>query len=241
MYSKKLETLGLKNLIGGADYNFRHAKAPATFARDVERLLENAEIKATEIYTGHQVHLTNVAYCAGEMGAPFVIGRQFPDTDGLITDKAGVALLVKFADCTPIVLFDPVKKVQAVVHAGWRGTVGKISHVALKKMVEEFGSQKDDIFAFVGPSIDQDHYEVGPEVYEAFHQQANRDGFFKAKGEKYHLDMGEANYQLLLDFGLAAEQIEKSTLSTFTSEKLHSARQEGADYALNAIVTCLVK
>lgn len=239
MYSKLLRENGLKNFIGGMGYNFRYDKAPETFKADAQRLLKEADIRSENVYTGRQTHQTNVAYCNGEMGEPFVIGHQFPDTDGLITDRAGVVLMIKFADCTPIVFYDPVKKVQAAVHSGWRSTVGKIAHVALNKMIDDFGSSKEDILSFVGPSIDQENYEVGPEVYEAFLDHPERDTFFKPKGDKYLLDMSKANYQLLREFGLKKENIEKSSLSTFTSEKLHSARQEGKDYALNAIVTCM--
>lgn len=239
MYSKLLKKHGLTNLIGGSDYNFRSATAKEAFKPNIKQLLKEANIEAAEIYTGKQVHGKQVAYADGKNGEDFVIGRHFTDTDGLITDKPGVALLIKYADCTPVVLFDPVKKVQASVHSGWRGTVQKISHVAINKMVNEFGCQIENIVAYLGPSIDQDNYEVGPEVYEAFADEEERDLYFKPHGEKYLLSMSQANYQLLLKAGISPENIEVETTSTYTSEKLHSARKEGKDYGLNAIVTVI--
>lgn len=240
MYSQLLKENGLVNLVGGSDYNFRLATAKETFADDVQKLLVQAEIGLKELYAATQVHEINVAYADGETGEDYVIGRHFEQTDGLMTDKKDIALLIKFADCTPIVLFDPVEKVQAVVHSGWRGTVDKISHAALRKMTEEFGVKKENVLAYVGPSIDQANYEVGSEVYEAFSDQVDREVYFRAAGEKYLLDMALANYQLLIEAGISPHNIEVATESTYTSPKLHSARQEGEEYGLNAIVTMMI-
>lgn len=242
MHSKRLKEHGLLNYIGGSDYNFRTATATKeNIHSDFERLLKQANIKhPQEIYTGQQTHLTNIAYCDGENGEPFIIGRQFPETDGLLTNKENIAIVIKFADCTPIVLYDPVQKVQAIVHSGWRGTVGEISKAALRKMTTEFNSKLENILAYVGPSIDQENYEVGPEVYEAFLMNPDRDTFLEPKGEKFLMDMSLANKKLLLSAGILQENIEVETASTFTDETLHSARQEGKEYGLNAMVTCMI-
>jgi len=240
MFSQLLQEQGLFNLIGGSHYNFRQKTNKEFFKKDIDRLLEQAEINPATLYTAKQVHGTKIAYGDGENGEEFIVGRHFKDTDGLITDKKGVALLIKFADCTPIVLYDPVKQVQASVHAGWRGTAARISQITIHKMIEEFGSKKEDILAYVGPSIDQENYEVGPEVYEAFSEHINREMYFKKTDEKYLLDMSLANYQLLIEKDIPVHHIEVSTASTFTGPKLHSARKEGDEYGLNAIVTSIV-
>jgi len=240
MYSQLLQEQGLVNLIGGSHYNFRQVTSKDFFAKDIERLLEQSEINPETVYTAKQVHGTNIAYGDGKNGENFIVGRHFKDTDGLITDKKGVALVIKFADCTPVVLYDPVKQVQASIHSGWRGTAAKISHSAIRKMVEEFGSKKENILAYVGPSIDLENYEVGPEVYEAFSDHATRELYFKKASEKYLLDMSLANYQLLIEAEILTHNIDVSTASTFKDHKLHSARQAGENYSLNAIVTSLI-
>lgn len=239
MHSEVLKDNGLVNLVGGRDYNFRLARAEETFADDVKSLLQKAGIEPKDLYAATQVHGTTVAYADGKAGEPYLIGKHFKDTDGLITDNPNVALLIKFADCTPVVLYEPVKKVQAVVHSGWRGTVEKISHEAIHIMTKDFGAKKENILAYVGPSIAQENYEVGPEVYEAFSTQADREVYFLPHGEKYLLDMARANYELLLEAGIDSQNIEVETDSTYTSPSLHSARQEGKDYGLNAIVTMM--
>lgn len=239
MYSKRLKQLGLENQIFGMDYNFRSATKDNDLMSQVNRALKEMGIKPTEVYSCHQQHTNTVQYADGVNGDSFIVGRIFNESDGLVTDGDDIALLIKFADCTPVVLFDPVKQVQAIVHSGWRGTAAKISIQALNQMTSKFGCQKKDIVAFVGPSIDQENYEVGPEVYEAFAEMESREKFFNRMGEKYLMDMRKANTQLLLEAGIDASQIEVSKETTYSNDKLHSARKEGKDYQLNAMITMM--
>lgn len=241
MNSKLLEEKGLLNYIAGSDYNFRHKIVGDAIAQDIQKAVDQLGQEATAIYTGTQVHGKQINYCDGISGKEFVAGRTFPDTDGLITDQAGLALVIKYADCTPIVIYDPVKKVQASLHSGWRGTVQRISQHAIQMMVEDYQSNIEDLVVFLGPSIDQANYEVGPEVYDAFESFPNRERFFKAHGDKYLLSMMEANYALLKEAGIQDSQIDKSLHSTYESDQLHSARKEKENYGLNAIVTMIPK
>jgi len=239
MHSKLLEEHGLLNKVAGSNYNFRYQKAGNKIVKDVERLLKEMNIEPKEIYTGQQMHTDNVEVVDGTNGEAFVYGRTFKETDGLITDKQNIALLIKYADCTPIVLFDPKKRVQAVVHSGWRGTVKQISLKAIEKLEKEFKSEREDLLVYVGPSIDQDNYEVGTEVYEAFSGVKNRDDFFKPHGEKYKMSMTDANVDILLEAGIKAENMEVERTSTYTSPELHSARGEGPEYQLNGLITMM--
>ncbi len=235
MESVLMKEKGLSLYIAGADYNFRQQTQGSKIGDDVARALSVMSIQPTEIYSGQQVHGNRICYADGKNGDAFIFGRNFPDTDGLITDKSGIALLVKYADCTPIVLFDPKRNVVAALHSGWRSTVQRISQKAIKKMVTDFGCNVTDIVAFLGPSIDQENYQVGPEVYEVFADFKQRDTFFEAKDNKFQLSMTEANYSLLFEAGINAEHIEVNRISTFLDERLHSARAEGKEYGLNGL------
>lgn len=239
MYSKLLKEAGLENQIFGSDYNFREANNQ-DLLDDFNNAVEAMGIKPDELYSCHQMHTGNVRYANGVNGNSYIVGRQFEESDGMITDRADVALLIKYADCTPVVLFDPVNQVQAIVHAGWRGTVKQISLEALNKMIKEFDCQLENILAFVGPSIDQDNYEVGPEVYQAFENVAGRNDFFKrGEADRYLLDMKGANLHLLKLARLKDSQIEVSSDSTFEDDRLHSARREGKNYQLNGLITMI--
>ena len=239
MHSERLEQLGLRNFIAGVPFNVRTNQPKSQFKQQIDQILQVANIQPAHFYSAGQVHGDTVQYADGVTGEAYTTGRFFPDTDGLITDKTGIALLIKYADCTPVVLFDPVRRVQAVVHSGWRSTVKRISAIALDKMVNDFHCDTANIVAFLGPTIDQSHYEVGPEVYDAFLDFKTRDSFFLPQGDKYLLSMAKANEVILLEAGIAQKNIEISPFSTFTTRELHSARRDGTNYQLNGIVTMM--
>lgn len=94
-------------------------------------------------------------------------GRFIPACDGLITDEPGVALLLRFADCVPILLYDPQRRAIGLAHAGWRGTVAGMASAVVQAMVEAFGSRPGDLVAALGPAIGLCCYEIGPEVATA--------------------------------------------------------------------------
>lgn len=91
---------------------------------------------------------------------------SYPDTDGLILADKGNAIFLNFADCTPLIIYDKVKNIGAVSHAGWRGTAGKIAKVTVNKMVDEFRCNPLDMVAAIGPAISMCCYNVGQEVYD---------------------------------------------------------------------------
>lgn len=240
MYSKFLSNKGLSNLIIGNEFDFPKDKNSKNFTKYIDSSLNKMNINPHELYFGNQVHGNNIEYCTGENGINNSIGKFFKNTDGLITNIPNIALLITFADCTPIILFDPIKKVQCAIHSGWKSTVKKIAENGINKMIYEFDCKKEDILVYLGPSIDIDNYAVGPEVYEAFENFTNREKFLKkGNDDRYQLSVIDANYYLLLDLGIKQENIEISRESTYTSDLLHSARREGENYMLNSIITMI--
>lgn len=151
--------------------------------------------------------------------------------DALITDIREVCIGITTADCVPVLLYDPVKKVIAAIHAGWRGTVQHIVSVTVRDMVMRFGVSPADIFAAIGPSIGQEQFEVGDEVYEAFRDSyvdVDRLSMKHPGTGKYHIDLWEANRIDLFDAGVPAEHIEIAGLCTRThSDIFFSARDLG--------------
>ncbi|MFM8321449.1 MAG: polyphenol oxidase family protein, partial [Chloroflexota bacterium] len=86
--------------------------------------------------------------------------------DAILTDRPGVTLFMRFADCVPVLLFDPRRRAVGLVHAGWQGTVSGVVGEAVAALQARYGSQPGDLLAGIGPSICQAHYEVGKEVIE---------------------------------------------------------------------------
>ena len=134
--------------------------------------------------------------------------------DILITNRPDVTLLMRFADCTPVFLFDPSKKVIGLVHAGWKGTVEKAVQVAVKAMVNDYGCKSVDILAGIGPSIGVDHYEIGHEVATKVKDVFGNtsETLRMDKDGRLFFDLSEANKQLLENCGV--RKIEVSNICT---------------------------
>ncbi len=157
---------------------------------------------------------------------------EISDTDALVTDKPGICLCVQTADCVPVLLFDPEKKVIAAVHAGWRGTVAKIVANSVHVMKEKYDCNPKTILAAIGPSISPDVYEVGDEVVQAMRQSIpDAEVVFQMQESgKFHVDLWAANRNVLLECGIPIENIEVLAECSFQSEKkYYSARREGVD------------
>ena len=88
--------------------------------------------------------------------------------DALVTALPDYAIAVRTADCVPVLLYDPVYKVIAAIHSGWRGTVARISQKTIRLMTERFGTNPSDLVAVIGPSIGPDSFQVGKEVADEF-------------------------------------------------------------------------
>lgn len=239
MESKLLNKYHIPNFISGMENDLREQNVGNQLKSNIEKITQALDIQPHHIYTGRQCHGSNVEYATGKNGQDYLIGRIFDEADGVYTNQPGIAMWVKFADCTPVVLYDTRKHALAIVHSGWRGTIKRISEKALRKMADRFGTKVEDVIAYVGPSIGQDEYEVGPEVYEAFEEFDSRDDFFYQKGERYHLHMVEANVSILRDNGLSPYNIEIAKEVTFGNPDLHSSREEGEGYGLNAMLVML--
>jgi YfiH family protein len=155
------------------------------------------------------------------------------DTDALITNVPNLFVCVQTADCVPILLFDPVKKVVAAIHAGWRGTVSKIVLKTVSKMTEKMGCQPTDIIAGIGPSIHMHAYEVGPEVVKAVEEAfSNSPALLKPSLNEGHayFDLWEANQTTLAEAGIPEGNIEIMGLCSFEHAGLfYSARRDGTD------------
>lgn len=123
--------------------------------------------------------------------------------DGLVTDRHGVSLFATYADCYPIVLWDPDKKCVALVHAGWRGTQAHVAAAAVKTMRDEYGSAPAAILAGIGPGICGLCYEVGGDVASQFDGRFVKPG----RGDRFLLDLAAANAAQLEAAGVGAVHV----------------------------------
>ena len=145
------------------------------------------------------------------------------ESDALITTSKNLGLAISSADCPAIFIYDPVKRVIAAVHSGWRGTEKKILQKTIIKLKNEFNSNVSDMICYIAPSISKINYEVGKEVAEKFEAE-----FVIKKENKFFLDVAGANYKMLITEGVKKVNIQKSNLCSFGYENvLHSYRRDG--------------
>lgn len=119
--------------------------------------------------------------------------------DILVTNQSGVSLFMRFADCVPIMLYDPQKCAVGLAHAGWLGTVRNAAGAAVRAMKDAFGSEAGDLYAGLGPSIGPDHYPVGEEVLQQFRASFGEgaDDHIKVHENRQCLNLWTANKVLL--------------------------------------------
>ncbi len=157
-----------------------------------------------------QVHSADAVFAE----APRPSDLDYQRADIILTDRPTVTLYMRFADCVPILLHDPQKRVVALAHAGWLGTVRGVSAAAVRAMVEHYGSKPEDVLAAIGPSIGPDHYEVGPDVIAQIQKTFNGSAarLIETRGAKMHLDLWAANRLQLEQAGV--RQIEVAGICT---------------------------
>ena len=159
-------------------------------AENKEFLARISGVPAENFIAPVQIHSANVAIAPAH-------GGIIPDTDALILKNKGFALTLNFADCTPVILFDPVLNIAAGIHAGWRGTASLIAQKTALKMIE-LGSKPENIIAAIGPCIAKCCFEVTEEVVEALKPYT----VYEPKGEKFMVDLKETNRRQLEDIGV---------------------------------------
>lgn len=210
---------------------------PAAVAENHRRICDAMGVNVAFVASGYQVHGTGVALIG-----PQDCGRVRPCTDILLTRQSGIPLVQRFADCTPLVLYDPVRRVLGLAHAGWRGTVQGVAIEAVRAMTRAFGSRPADIVAGVGPSIGPCCYEIGSQVAarvrDAF-RQGTRWLLAQANGA-IHLDLWSANCQQLQTAGVV--QVEVAGLCTACHTKeFFSHRAERGRTGRFGVMAVLIK
>jgi YfiH family protein len=140
--------------------------------------------------------------------------------DAMVTDRPDLPLLLTFADCYPVVLFDPHRPALAVAHAGWRGTASGVVRAAVEALTREYGSRPAELVAGLGPGVCGRCYVVGPEVAARFDPACVR-----RRGDDHLLDLAAANRRQLEAAGLARERIHELGVCTMESRELASHRR----------------
>jgi len=168
---------GFSTRIGGiSDGIYSTMNLTFSTGDDRDRIIENYRIfcnalgiEAESLVFGDQTHTCNViSVDAEDQGKGIFRPKPWHDVDGLITNSLGTSLVTLYADCVPLFFVDPVNKVVATSHAGWRGTVGGIAAKTITEMMRLYNSNPKDIYAAIGPSIGACCFETDESVAKEF-------------------------------------------------------------------------
>lgn len=212
---------------------------PAAVAANRRRALALAGVRPEQALLAGLVHgarVTRVDAPAPGTGPGAPAGDAVglvPETDALITDRPGLALVVTTADCTPVYVVDPVRRAIGLAHAGWRGTAAAIAAGTVAAMEQAFGSRPQDLHAVIGPAIGACCYEVDEPVAAVFRRTHGDQPGWLLPGRRpghWQLDLPAANRDQLLAAGLPAAQVAVAGICTscrvgeFYSHRAESGR-----------------
>ncbi|MFZ4582271.1 MAG: peptidoglycan editing factor PgeF [Paludibacter sp.] len=149
--------------------------------------------------------------------------------DALITQLPAICIGVTTADCVPILIYDPVNKAIAAVHAGWRGTNSRIVQKTIQSMQTIFGTNSKDVFVSIGVSISPEAYNVGEDLLLEFENSGfPTELIFSKKEKNLYLDLWTANKWLLTEMDVTESQIEIANICSYSNADIYfSARKLG--------------
>lgn len=180
-----------------------------------KRIMHVLGFPEDDFYDVWQVHSTTVVIAEN----PKSREQNYTQADAILTNKKGIVLLMRFADCVPILFYDPIRCVIGLAHAGWLGTVNKIARVVIEKMKVHYGSRVNEIQTFLGPSISMAKYPVGIEVVKKFKIAFPESwhSFIQEHNGQTYLDLWKSNEYTLRDAGV--EQISISGICTASNSQ----------------------
>ena len=197
--------------------SFNVSDDPKNVLKNRELLAEAVGFDAASVVTAKQVHDNKVAFVTKDMkgkGA-FDLISALDGIDAMVTNVPKICLMVQVADCVPVLLYDPVKKVIGAVHAGYKGTILTIAENTVRSMIKQYRSDPRNIYAGIGPSIGPCCYEIGKEVVNEVKDNLKngKDLIYVKKGKNF-FDLWKANRSQIEDCGVPGRNIEVAGICT---------------------------
>lgn len=207
---------------------------PAAVETNHRAICEALGVEEEQLVSPHQVHGRSVVPVG-----PADCGQVIDCADALITDVPGVVLMLRFADCVPVWLYDPRARAAGLAHAGWRGTVAGVATAAVGAMRDSFGCQPCDLIAGIGPSIGPCCYEVGPDVAGAVERAfaGKPEAYLEPRGpDKWQLDLWAAIRQQLHEAGVAQIEVARLCTACHTEEWFSHRAEHGRTGRMGALI-----
>lgn len=221
---------------------------PADVNKNRQQVADYLGVDSSRITCANQIHgLRAVKVDASNMGAgAFDAVSAIPDCDAIYTNIPNIPLLLFTADCVPVAIYDKVNKAVAVVHAGWKGAIGRLPSITLKAMTKDFGTRPKDCYCFLGPSIGPESFEVGVDLAQRFQEAGpqidnlvtmiQRPGADKATP---HINLWAFIKNDLMDCGVPEGQITIGGIDSLTDNYCFSYRREHGKTGRMALFTMI--
>lgn len=238
---------GLNHVFTTSDLNMETTGPDVTerLTDNLEKIYKAMEIFPSQFYFMEQKHTDWVSVVdETELGRKYSFGHRTMGMDGLITRQREFALCSTAADCVPVLLYDPVKKVHANIHSGWKGALDKIAQRAIKNMKLAYDIDPKNLIIGIGPHIAREDYEIQDNVAELYYgvYPNNSEIIFQDKDGKRTLDLEKAIETTLINEGVLLENIYSVNLNTFAeTDLLHSYRREGEEVESMAAISSMLQ
>lgn len=223
---------------------------PAVLQENYRLWCKGLGVDPKNIVMTWQTHTTNVICVDAQNRGEGLERERVHDVDGMITNCKGVALVTSHADCVPLYFYDPEHEAIGMSHAGWRGTVGGMAEVTIRKMEDAFGTDPAALYTRIGPCISKRYFECDRDVVDAVMKMPIWQsplleeplrpvpGYDKGLPEtictyderagKYHVSLSRLNRLVMLAAGVPAEQIEMADTCTYEHDEMYfSHRRQG--------------
>ena len=199
-----------------------------TVNENIAYLAKGLGVEDRKIFLTNQVHDDRI-HIVDEFENVDATYKICEGIDGLATKFKGSLLMTFYADCNPIFFADKRKKVIAVCHGGWKGTLIKFGKTTVEFLVENFDSDPRDIYVGIGPSAGKCCYEMGEDVIEQFRNRYKlwKSFIIKKNDGKYLVDLKLANKLSIMEAGVTEDNIELSKICTICNEDFFSYRRDG--------------
>ncbi|MFO7943767.1 MAG: peptidoglycan editing factor PgeF [Anaerolineales bacterium] len=200
-----------------------------------KRVLETLNCESDSLFEVQQVHKARVLVAE----EPRIRTQELPKADAVITNNPKVTLMMRFADCVPLLFFDPGQEVVGLAHAGWKGTLQKIALKTIQSMVEVYGTKPEEVIAGIGPSIGPDHYQVRGDVIKkvkASFPNASPHLLREEEGT-VRLNLWEANRQALRESGVHRIEVAGICTACHVRDWFSHRAEHGTTGRFGALIT----
>lgn len=213
-----------KGIFSSMNLSFNRGDSLDAVMENFQRMASALEVDRNKMVYSKQTHTTNLKVVTEkDWGKGIICPRDYDEIDGLLTNVPGTVLVTSYADCVPLYFVDTKKRVIALSHSGWKGTVNRMGQRTVERMKAEFGCRPKDLTAAIGPSICADCYEIGADVAQeflnAFGCEECREFLLLRENGKFQLDLWKVNQRILEQAGIPKEQISVTDVCTCCNQE----------------------